>query len=279
MAKVDRFIGGRLLLATSFGLAVALLLAGAGPVLAQSGAAGASAEADTAPTFSRDVAPILQRSCQQCHQPTGIAPMSLLTYREARPWARSIRDRVERRLMPPWHLDTTVGIQDYKNDISLTQEEIDTVVRWVDGARRRATRPICPPRWSSPAPTPGRWRLCSAGRPTSSCARRPTTWSPTGRTSGGTPRDRVRGLRRAPLHPRGRVQAVVPAGHQGHSPRARHPAEHGGGRGRRPAADASGRHGNRQAVRPAARGRGQAAAAGTRARSTSASTTSRSARR
>ena len=101
MAKVDRFVGGRLLLAASLGLAVTLLLAGAGPALAQSGVAGASAEADTVPTFSRDVAPILQRSCQHCHQPTGIAPMSLLTYREARPWARSIRDRVERRLMPP----------------------------------------------------------------------------------------------------------------------------------------------------------------------------------
>ncbi|MDE2906049.1 MAG: cytochrome c, partial [Acidobacteriota bacterium] len=129
MAKVDRFVGGQLLLV---GLAVTLLLAGAVPALAQSGIAGASSAADTAPTFSRDVAPILQRSCQHCHQPAGIAPMSLLTWRDARPWARSIRDRVERRLMPPWHLDTTVGVQDYKNDISLTQDEIDTVVRWVD---------------------------------------------------------------------------------------------------------------------------------------------------
>ena len=113
------------------GLAAALLLAGADAARAQSGNAEVAA-ADAAPTFNRDVAPILQRSCQQCHQPAGIAPMSLLNYREARPWARSIRDRVERRLMPPWHLDTTVGIQNYKNDISLTPEEIDTVVRWVD---------------------------------------------------------------------------------------------------------------------------------------------------
>ncbi|MCY4637957.1 MAG: hypothetical protein OXG04_26275 [Acidobacteria bacterium] len=145
MAKVDRFGGGRLLVAASIGLAVTLLLAGAGPVLAQSGAAGAAAAADTAPTFSRDVAPILQRSCQQCHQPTGIAPMSLLTYREARPWARSIRDRVERRLMPPWHLDTTVGIQDYKNDISLTEDEIDTIVRWVDAGAPQGDPADLPP--------------------------------------------------------------------------------------------------------------------------------------
>ena len=148
MAKADRFVGGRrnraargVSPATGFqhtlpvavaGLAAALLLAGAGGALGQSGVAEAPEAADAAPTFSRDVAPILQRSCQHCHQPTGIAPMSLLNYRETRPWARSIRDRVERRLMPPWHLDTTVGIQDYKNDISLTPDEIDTVVRWVD---------------------------------------------------------------------------------------------------------------------------------------------------
>ena len=130
MVKSDRLIGWRGSLGA--GLAAALLLAGAGGALAQSGAAGAPEAADAEPTFSRDVAPILQRSCQQCHQPTGIGPMSLLTYREARPWARSIRDRVERRLMPPWHLDQTVGIQDFKNDISLTDDEIDTIVRWVD---------------------------------------------------------------------------------------------------------------------------------------------------
>ena len=137
MAEADRLIDGRWGRVAGGGptaglLAAALLLAGAGGALAQSGVAGAAGVADTAPTFSRDVAPILQRSCQHCHQPAGIAPMSLLTWREARPWARSIKDRVARRLMPPWHLDSTVGIQDYKNDISLTPEEIDTVVRWVD---------------------------------------------------------------------------------------------------------------------------------------------------
>ena len=132
MAKSDGRIAGGLGLGVIAGMAAALLLAGAGGVLAQSGAASAPDDGDAAPTFSRHVAPILQRSCQQCHQPTGIGPMSLLTYREARPWARSIRDRVERRLMPPWHLDQTVGIQDFKNDISLTGEEIDTIVRWVD---------------------------------------------------------------------------------------------------------------------------------------------------
>ena len=119
------------------GLAALLLVAAAGGVLAQGGTTAVFGAADAAPTFSRDVAPILQRSCQHCHQPAGIAPMSLLTYRDVRPWARSIRDRVARRLMPPWHLDPTVGIQDYKNDISLTADEIDTVVRWVDAGSPR----------------------------------------------------------------------------------------------------------------------------------------------
>jgi hypothetical protein len=84
------------------------------------------------PTFSRDVAPILQKACQSCHQPGGIGPMSLLTYTEVRPWARVIKDRVERRQMPPWHVDPSVGIQEFKNDISLSPVEIATIVRWVD---------------------------------------------------------------------------------------------------------------------------------------------------
>ena len=138
MAKAYRLGGGRRARAVAgAGLAAALLLAGEGRLLAQSGTAGGSGPADPAPTFSEHVAPILQRSCQHCHQPTGIAPMSLLTYRDVRPWARSIRDRVERRLMPPWHLDPTVGIRNYKNDISLTPDEIDTVVRWVDAGARQ----------------------------------------------------------------------------------------------------------------------------------------------
>ena len=129
MAKARMLGGGRQGWAT-VALVLAAPLAAGGQAWAQADALGEAA--DTAPTFSRDIAPIFQRSCQHCHQPTGIAPMSLLSYRDARPWSRSIRDRVERRLMPPWHLDTTVGIQDFKNDISLTRDEIDTVVRWAD---------------------------------------------------------------------------------------------------------------------------------------------------
>ena len=68
------------------------------------------------PTFARDVAPILQRSCVTCHRPGQSAPMSLMTYEDARPWARSIKTRVVNREMPPWHIDRNVGIQKFKND-------------------------------------------------------------------------------------------------------------------------------------------------------------------
>jgi len=83
-------------------------------------------------TFTKDVAPILYRSCVRCHRPGEIAPMSLLTYNDARPWAQSIKQRVSKREMPPWFLDKTIGIQKYKNDPSLRGEEIATIVKWVE---------------------------------------------------------------------------------------------------------------------------------------------------
>src|SRR5437879_3242908 len=75
-------------------------------------------------TFSKDIAPILQEKCQDCHRPGQIAPMSLLTYQDARPWARDIKMRVLQRSMPPWFLDKTVGIQHFANDLSLSDEQI-----------------------------------------------------------------------------------------------------------------------------------------------------------
>src|SRR4026209_1771968 len=87
-------------------------------------AAGA-ADAPKTLTFTKDVAPIFQAKCESCHRPDSIAPMSLQSYEEARPWARSIRDRVASRNMPPWMIDPNVGIQHYKNDRSLSQNEID----------------------------------------------------------------------------------------------------------------------------------------------------------
>src|SRR5439155_12467033 len=95
--------------------------------------AAAEAASATQATFSRDVAPILQVKCQECHQPNSIAPMSLITYKDVRPWAKSIRERVITRQMPPWHIDRSVGVQQFKNDMSLTDEQVNTIVRWVDG--------------------------------------------------------------------------------------------------------------------------------------------------
>ena len=107
-------------------LALALMMAAFVPT------AAAAAEEDV-PTFTKDVAPIFQAKCEACHRPGSIAPMSLVTFQESRPWARSIKSRVETRQMPPWHLDKTVGIQDFKNDRSLTDDELATIVAWVDG--------------------------------------------------------------------------------------------------------------------------------------------------
>jgi len=83
-------------------------------------------------TFSRDVMPILQQNCQACHRPDGIGAMSLLSYEEARPWAPMMKYQTESRTMPPWHVDRTVGIQEYQNDLSLTSEEISIIGAWAD---------------------------------------------------------------------------------------------------------------------------------------------------
>jgi hypothetical protein len=93
---------------------------------------GAAHAAGRPLTFSRDVAPIFQEKCEACHRTGSIAPMPLITYEDTRPWARSIRARVTARQMPPWHIDKNVGIQQFKNDRSLTDRQIDIIVEWID---------------------------------------------------------------------------------------------------------------------------------------------------
>src|SRR5690348_16332986 len=78
------------------------------------------------PTFAKDIAPIFQEKCQACHRKESMAPMSLVTYEETRPWAKAIKERVATRQMPPWHLDKTVGIQSFQNDRSLSDDEVAT---------------------------------------------------------------------------------------------------------------------------------------------------------
>src|SRR5580704_3677561 len=87
-----------------------------------------AADAGVAPlTFTKDIAPIFQEKCQECHRKGTAAPMSLVSYEETRPWAKSIRQRVITRNMPPWHLDKAVGIQEFQNDRSLSDAQIATV--------------------------------------------------------------------------------------------------------------------------------------------------------
>jgi hypothetical protein len=129
---------------TMFSMGTALAIAV--PVLA----------ADAKPvTFSKDVAPIFQAKCQECHQPGSIAPMSLITFQEARPWARSIKERVSTRQMPPWHIDRSVGVQKFKNDMSLSDEQVDTIVRWVDGGALQGDPKDMPP--PKPVVTDNQW--------------------------------------------------------------------------------------------------------------------------
>jgi hypothetical protein len=137
MSKGTRL--GVLALITAFG--------GASQVLAQT------------PTFTKDIAPIFQEKCEACHRPEAIAPMSLRTYEEARPWARSIKTRVSTRQMPPWHIDQTVGIQEFKYDRSLSQQQIDTIVAWVDSGAPRGNVADMPP--AKVWPTEQGWNFAS----------------------------------------------------------------------------------------------------------------------
>ena len=83
-------------------------------------------------TYARDVAPIIQENCQVCHQPGSIAPMSLMSFDDVRLYAPQIRSKVENRVMPPWHIDRTVGIQEFKNDRGLSDLDVRTITQWVD---------------------------------------------------------------------------------------------------------------------------------------------------
>src|SRR5437667_2920731 len=129
-----------------------------GATLAFSGVALAADTAKT-PTFTKDVAPIFQAKCESCHRAEGMAPMSLVSYEEARPWARSIAARVGARQMPPWHIDKTVGIQKFKNDRSLSDEQIETILAWVAaGAPKGDPNDMPPPRtW----PDESKWQLAA----------------------------------------------------------------------------------------------------------------------
>jgi len=113
----------RVVLALSLGMIVAGLAFGARTV-------GASGPGREEVTFSKDIAPIFYSNCASCHRAGELAPMSLLTYKEARPWAQSIKDKVATREMPPWGADPHYG--KFANDKRLSQHDVDTIVAWVD---------------------------------------------------------------------------------------------------------------------------------------------------
>ena len=172
-------------------LAAAALLASAAPATAQ-----VAAEVKDV-TFTKDIAPILQRSCQRCHRPESVAPMSLLTYEDARPWARSMKQRTGLRnkpeAMPPWYIEKDVGIQRFKGDLSLTEEEIAKIAWWADnGAPRGNPGDLPPPLEFTGA---NEWHIGEPDLILSSpdievAARTPDWWGPTGEVLTGLTEDR-----------------------------------------------------------------------------------------
>ena len=110
-------------------------------VLTAGGAAAAGVEVDT-PTFTEDVAPILYENCVTCHRAGEVAPMSLITYQETRPWVRSIKNKVMSGEMPPWHADPSVGR--FLNERRLTDAERETIVAWVDAGAPEGDRSKLP---------------------------------------------------------------------------------------------------------------------------------------
>jgi hypothetical protein len=136
---------------TKFLSMLALVIAVGYPQFAHAAAANESY------TFTKDVAPIFQEKCQACHRADSMAPMSLVTYEEVRPWAKAIRERVIKREMPPWHINTTVGIQEFKNDRSLSDAQINTIVKWVDSGAPKGDMKDMPPakQW----PDESNWNL------------------------------------------------------------------------------------------------------------------------
>ena len=119
-----------------------LVLGGAILVLAVAAAVRLTAAraAGSTPTFNKDVAPIIFNNCVSCHRPDQIAPMSLTSYKEARPWARAIKDKVTKRQMPPWFADGRFG--EFRNDRRLSAEQIDAIVAWADGGAPEGDTPL-----------------------------------------------------------------------------------------------------------------------------------------
>src|SRR5882724_4705842 len=94
-------------------------------------------------TYTKDIAPILNRNCAVCHRAGEIGPMSLLSYKEVRPWGKSIKEKVASRTMPPWHANAPHGT--FSNDRRLSDKEVATLVSWVDAGMKEGDAKDMPP--------------------------------------------------------------------------------------------------------------------------------------
>src|SRR5918996_1219909 len=126
----------RLLSLTVVGLAIA--------VATTSSVSSQPGSHSTSPTFAKDIAPIVYNHCAQCHRPGEVAPMSLLSYDDVRPWAKAIKSKVIAREMPPWGADSSQSLK-MRNDPSLSEAQIDTIVAWVDAGAPRGNDADMPP--------------------------------------------------------------------------------------------------------------------------------------
>ena len=137
------------------GVLAMLVTLGTGTLAAQQNTAqfAGSNSADAEVTFTRDVAPILQENCQACHQEGSLGPMPLMTYQDARRWSRRVKDMVVQREMPPYQYDTDTGIQDLKYDPRMSEEEIETIVAWVESGMVEGDPAHMPPPVEWPDPT------------------------------------------------------------------------------------------------------------------------------
>jgi hypothetical protein len=140
MDAIGGFVNRALRIAPLVPLAL-VLTAPATPTAQSPGASGV--------TFTKDITPILQRSCQHCHNAEGVAPMSLMTYENVRPWARAMKMRTglgpRAGVMPPWFVEKDIGIQHFKDDPSLSAAEIATIAKWADGGAPRGDPADAPP--------------------------------------------------------------------------------------------------------------------------------------
>ena len=136
--KVGKKLGWRIT------LGVALLI----PTLGGIRTSVSAAAADEI-TYTKDIAPIIQRSCENCHRVDGVAPMALSNYEQVRPWARAIKQRTgigpKAGVMPPWYVEKNIGIQEFQSDPSLSDEEVATIAKWADSGAARGNPADMPP--------------------------------------------------------------------------------------------------------------------------------------